>query len=266
MKCNRCGSENPDGATFCATCGAQLSPNVTVSAPLGQNGPIVSGNLGPNGPTASLSVPIKNKKVTAILVAIIAIMICGGVAAALLLGGGKEIAYACTKSGKGYTSSIAETFKRNAVKKIEYTLILEDDLVSDGSHSYSYSGSGNITSVTTYDDSVTATVYNSEDDDDYSYSFGSSYGNSGSSANSEELMEVLGLSLMIASFEQYAKDPGVTYYENERESLATYAVTLDIDKLSSSTKAEIIDDDELKATPEEFQKQLTTQGYICSKK
>lgn len=187
MKCNRCGSENPDGATFCSTCGTQLSPNVTVAAPIGQNGPIISSTFGPGGPHASLSVPIKNKKVATVFIVIIALVICGGVVAALLLGDGKEVTYACTKSGKSYTSSIAETFKRDKVNKIEYTLILEDDLVDGGSYSFSYSGPANITSVTTYDDSVTATVYNSSSHNNSYNSDNYSYSSSSSSSNSEEL-------------------------------------------------------------------------------
>lgn len=257
MKCNRCGSENAEGATFCSACGTPLQPGVTVAAPIGQTGPIVSGNLGPNGPTTSITVPIKSKKLAIALTAVILAVICGGVVAAILLGGGKTTTYVCSKEGDILTSSVAATFKRDKISKLEYTLILENNNSVNSRSNYSYSGPATITSVSAPDN---------DEWDYYDYDGVSTGSSSSFNADSEEMMEVLALSFFFASFEQYSDDPGIDYYENERDNLATYAITIDVNKLAQKTKDAIFDDGELEITSKEFQKGYTAQGYTCKQK
>lgn len=269
MKCNQCGSENADTAVFCSTCGSSLQTGATVTAtPLGQSGPTIVSSIGPNGPTTSLAVPIKSKKVVAVLITLIALVICGGVVAAILLNINTTATYSCTKAGDALTSSVAATFKRNKLSKMEYTMIVEGADLGGSS-------SSNVTvySPDSWDfnwewdpNDPEGSFFNSSSDDSWSYSSSNST-NSLSTMNQQETMELLALSLMFANFQQYADDPGVEYYENERDTIATYSVTLDIDKLAKKTKADIFDDPkELETTPDEFQKAFKEQGYVCSAK
>ncbi len=276
MKCNRCGNENPEGVAFCSACGAPLQPGITVAAPIGQNGPIVSSTLGPNGPATSISVPIKNKKIATVFIIVIAIMICGGVLAAILLGGGKTETYKCDASSDEITISTAGTFKRNQLKKLEYTLIVEGNALGDSSTSSSsrsnnssFSGSISVESsgdnIKVYAPDNDGWNYYGYDDDDWS-SWGSSSSSSNNLLSSPIGMAALGMSFQLAEFDQYSSDPGIEYYESERSNIATYSATIDLDKLTEKTKNAVFDSEELSITPEEFQKVYTKQGFVCSKK
>lgn len=286
MKCNNCGIENADSAAFCSACGASLQPGITVAAPIDQNGTVVSGQInmagqsgtihthgtaitgafGDGGPTVSASTPIKNKKLAFVLIVLILVLIGGGVIAALLFNT-KSTTYVCKQETDLATISVAGTFKRNQLSSLEITLITEDDSESYASSRNSSHTTNGIT-VTPYE-GVTVTTNGATITDDSPAGddwFFDTSNDDWDYMGSQDTMSVFVISMLLASIEEYADEPGIDYYKNEREGLATYAATIDYKKLSDKAKKGLPDDLNTSISPEEFQKSYTESGLTCSRK
>lgn len=141
MKCNQCGNENADNSAFCARCGAQLQPTTQMATPVSASTTPLPGGAVTSAPSnfTNLNPSVQPQKKPAHL-----IMIIGCIAGVLSLtiiailivwfissrSGGKEI-LSCSKDSKAVTQSVALTYDKKTLTKMEYTYIIDKTINKD---------------------------------------------------------------------------------------------------------------------------------------
>lgn len=132
MKCNQCGSENADNSAFCAKCGSPLQPSVATPNPAYQPTAISSGfnNLNAAAPAKknpAHTILIIECVVGALVLLIIAVLVIWFISSK---SGGKEV-LSCSKDGRAVTQSVALTYEKNSLSKMEYTYIIDNTIDED---------------------------------------------------------------------------------------------------------------------------------------
>lgn len=137
MKCNQCGSENAENSAFCSKCGSPLQPSAT-SVPASQSGSIsqstsiASGFNNLNASTQAKKNPAHTIMIIECVIGALVLLIMTALVIWFITSksGGTEV-LSCTKDGKAVTQSVAMTYRKNDLSKLEYTLILDNTIDED---------------------------------------------------------------------------------------------------------------------------------------
>lgn len=177
---------------------------------------------------------MNNKKFKLGLAIFIVVLLIGGGVLAwwLLLGnkGGETIS--CSKNGEMLDQIATVTYQEKTPTKISFDYkFYKDKMPDDNNMNFSF-------------------TYSSND---------------GYSSNSDpEAAYVLFATMMALGFEQHKGEPGIEYSDDDQSKTRTVSLTADLTKnIDSGLKETLL---EGTSDPEDFQKEYTSNGFVCKKK